>query len=154
MKASALLFAAITLAGASGMRAQEPDEARAYFPPPERFQNIKVAKFDRMYSASLNSENNGVVESAIAHCLWAKLVLPEAQFDQIREGLGSLAVFGRTPSIRYKAYLAGLVFDDPTVFLTGVARRYENSDQLFAALSQRFQSVLLGYNDRIYVGPR
>ena len=154
MKASTLLFVGITLACSSSLLAQSSEETRAYFPPAERFRSINVATFDRMYSACLKSGSNGVVESAIAHCLWAKLALPEAEFDQIREGLGSLAVFGRTPSIRYKAYLAGLVFDDPTVFTGGTMRPYDSTDQLFTALSERFQSVLLGYNDRKYVGPR
>jgi hypothetical protein len=46
--------------------------------------------------------------------------------------------------IRYKAYLAGLVYDSPSIFSSESGREYTRDEDLFAAVSMRAEKVLLG----------
>ena len=83
-----------------------------------------------------------------------KLPCRAANSTKSGQSLGSLAVAGRTPSLRYKAYLAGLVFDNPSIFTGTDVRKFDSSEELFASLSDRLQKVLIGSIDRKYVRER
>lgn len=153
MKRSVCVLAALMVAGATGMRAQDSGDARPVFSAPERYARVGERTIDRAYARLLASGNDGVAESAIAQCVSATMALPEARFNNIRAALGSLAVNGRTASIRYKAYLAGLVLDNPSMVAGTSIGDFRNSQELFTALSGRLQSLLIGANDRKYVRP-
>ena len=75
-----------------------------------------------------------------------KWALPSAQLDNLRGTLGTLATGGKTASIRYKAYLAGLVYDSPSIFGDESGQKYVWDEELFTAISTRAQKALLGYN--------
>jgi hypothetical protein len=154
MKRSTMLLAALLAAVPLTMVAQGSDSALPYFPPPERFKGVDPCWFDKTYAPALVSDNDGVVESGIAQSVNAKIAMPAGEFNKIRTALGSLAVCGRTPSLRYKAYLAGLVFENPSLFEGTDVRRFDSSEQLFASLSDRLQKVLIGSIDRKYVRER
>ena len=154
MKRSTLLLAALLTATTAASYAQGSDETLRIFPPAERFAGVDPDWFDRTYAPALASANDGVVESGIAHSVNAKIALPGGEFDRIRTALGSLAVCGRTPAIRYKAYLAGLVLDNPAMFAGTDPRGFLTTDQLFASLSDRVKELLIGSIDRKYVRER
>ena len=154
MKRSMVLLTAFLAVSPIALNAQTSNDSLRYFPPPERFKSVDAGWFDRRYAPTLVSPNDGVVESGIAQSVNAKVALPGGEFTEIRKSLGSLAVCGRTASIRYKAYLAGLVFDDPSILVGMEVHRLRSSEELFASLSNRLQKVLLGFNDRKYVRER
>ena len=142
----AALLATATVAGRAQSTGDEP-----LFPPADRYATVNPDWFDRTYAPSLTSDNDGVVESAIAQSVAAKLALPDGKFEAIREKLGSLAVHGRTPAIRYKAYLAGLVLENPELFAGAECALFSTTDQLFASLSTRVQKQLLSVQGAKYV---
>jgi hypothetical protein len=108
-----------------------------------------LRRYEDNYTSCLASWNDGVVESAIAMSVRMKWALPSAQLEPLRRALAGVAADGKTASIRYKAYLAGLVYDAPPMFTDEGARRYAWDEDLFSAISDRARQALLGFN-----GPR
>lgn len=106
--------------------------------------NIPVAK--RNYLWTLQSENDGVVESALAHVTHMRIMLPQEDMKDIEAVLNQLANSGRTPVIRYTAYLATQVFAGPELFRGIAGTDYESVDQFFTALASRLQQTMLGYS--------
>ena len=147
MKANAMMFAAVLLAAsASPATAQSSgDVARKHPAAADRFGTSEVCRIEKNYVAALASENDGVVESAIAQSVRMKWALPSAQLEGMRESLGKLATDGRTPVIRYKAELAGLVYDAPSIFSAESGQNYTWDEDLFSSVSMRAQKALLGY---------
>ena len=150
----AILTTAVIMAAAMTAFSQSVNNGTPpVFSPADRYRVKDTLRLEKSYLACLQSENEGVVESSIAQSIWMKLSLPAARFEHAKAVLGSLSVNGRTPAIRYKAYLAGLVFDQPGMFAQEQGRTFETNEQLFTALSERLNALLLTYNDRKYVRP-
>lgn len=103
---------------------------------------FELAKLN--YLAALRSDNVGLKESSMMQTVKIKMVYPEANFEQIKNVIDSLAVNGKTPSIRYKAYLASNVLENPAWFATNDPRSYENADPFFAAVALQLQERILG----------
>jgi hypothetical protein len=147
-------IALVMSAGASTASPQEKaGEERGVFASRNSHQRANLAKVERNYLACLQSQNDGVVESAIAQVAHLKLYCPDNCFAGLQGSLNSLAVTGRTAAIRYKAYLAMLVFDQPALFAKEQGAEYKTESQLFSAIGKRLQETLIGYNDRKYVRP-
>ena len=156
---SRTLFIALMLTGtlASGSFAQtsgQNPDSRKYFPRLSADNIAKLETAKRNYLFCLKSLNDGVVESGLAHCSRIKLSVPWADLTDLKEVIDGLAVSGRTPAIRYRAYLVTLVFDSPGLFAEEARQDYATSEELFTALSSRLQQTLLGYSDRKYVRPQ
>ena len=136
MKLNGMMLAAMILTGAcSAPAANGPRPEAAYFSSAERHETASPAMIERNYLACLVSDNNGTVESAIAHLVKIKLDAPAYSSTKTRETLRKLAMEGRTQAIRYKAYLAGLVMDDPEGFRVSGCRSCETPRELFAAVA-------------------
>ena len=155
---SKTMFIAAMLTGAltSGSLAQTSGtdpESRKYFSRLSTDNMAKVDKAKRNYLACLKSPNDGVVESSLAYCARIKLSVPWEDLSELKQAIDGLAVGGRTPAIRYKAYLVTLVFDSPGLFTQEAREDFQTSEELFNALSKRLQETLLGYSDRKYVRP-
>ena len=106
--------------------------------------NIQNAK--RNYLWTLQSDNDGVVESALAYVVQLRIILPREDMKAIESVVGDLALNGPTPVIRYKAYLATQVFANPQTFCEVASANYASSDQFFSALGLRLQQTMLGYS--------
>ncbi len=144
MKSNPMLFAAVLMAAVA---VPAPGQSAANQPaPPARFTETRVRSIEANYSSCLTSGNNGVVESAIAQSVKLKWSYPSAQLEDLRASLGALATGGKTPAIRYKAYLAGLVFDSPSIFNGESAQEYAWDEDLINAIGARAQKALLGQN--------
>ncbi|HTP12560.1 MAG TPA: hypothetical protein VMM37_02995, partial [Bacteroidota bacterium] len=68
------------------------------------------------YAVALRSDCDGVVESAIAYSTLLRLVAQDLDMGRIQKILVDLSENGRTHAIRYKAYLALAVFENPAKF--------------------------------------
>jgi hypothetical protein len=146
MKRSAILFASfLTAAIASPVSGQTAGTA-AGGPAGYRFSPAEVVRIEKNYVAGLRNMNDGVVESAVANGVRMRWALPASHLDGLRENLAVLSSEGRTPAIRFKAYLAGLVYDSPSMFAPESAKKYTWDDDLFAAIGSRAEKALLGYN--------
>ncbi len=95
------------------------------------YSATKLEKARKNFLASLNSENDGVAESAIAHVAHMRAMLPQEDLRDIEATVVELANGGRTPVIRYKAYLASLVFANPRMFSQEVTVDYASGDEFF-----------------------
>lgn len=124
-----------------------------YFSTVEAHRKADIGKVACRYANCLKSGNPGVIESALGHAVRMKLYIPESNCPELRQEISSLAVAGLTPSIRYKAYLASLVFDSPVLFRDEAAREYGNVDELFNAVASRLQVALLDRPGHKFVRP-
>ncbi|HMK38917.1 MAG TPA: hypothetical protein VK569_06220 [Bacteroidota bacterium] len=148
MKANAMMFAAVlTTAIAFPAAGQSEGGSDGKAPAaPIRTEAQDICRYEHNYMAGLVSANDGVVESAIANSVRMKWALPSAQLEELKGTLGSLTTGGRTAAIRYKAYLAGLVYDSPSIFNGESSQKYAWDEDLFNAIGTRAQKALLGYS--------
>lgn len=149
---TALMMGAMA-APASAQAPAEAREAAPYFSSLESHHRVNFNRACKNYLAGITSENEGVVESAIAHVVRMKMYLQDQNFCDLQPAISSLAVAGATPAIRYKAYLASLVLDNPSWFAEECGKEYRNPAELFTALSNRLEKTLVTHAGRKYVRP-
>lgn len=138
----------LTLAAAITTSAAAHDR---YFSDAQRHRAVDLAPVAVRYMQALTSENEGVVCSALAHATWMKLMVPERSFTDLQASINSLAATGKTSEIRYRAYLASMVFDRPALFKGEEAKEFENGDDMFASVSHRITVVMLEKGNAKYV---
>jgi hypothetical protein len=124
-----------------------------YFSTLDAHRKADLEKVACRYAECLKTGNPGVIESALGHVVRMKLYVPELVCPGLRQEISSMAVFGPTPTVRYKAYLASLVFDSPTLFKEEAARQYKDSEDLFNTIAARLQVALLGNQNSKFVRP-
>ncbi len=156
MKAFALVLAgglALGGAAAQGYAGEETGDApsQPYFSDSASHARKDLTSVVGKYRLCLTCGNEGVIESALAHIAWMKIMKPDADLSAVREDLNQLTVAGTTPTIRYKAYLTFLVFDHPSMFARLKGGRYQGSDELYTEVANTLRANLLGFNDRKYV---
>ena len=117
-----------------------------YFGPTSSYKTPYLEQAARNYAQALKSTNNGVVESAIAFSAYLRISSPGLDLRDIRRTITDLSENGRTPVIRYKAYLATVVFDSPMSFAGTLNDRYTDSDQFFTVVASQVHRTLLGHN--------
>jgi hypothetical protein len=147
MKPNTMFFAAVLMTALASPAPGQPAVNAGGKPAaaPVRFASDAVRRFEANYGACLTSANDGVVESAIAQCVRMKWALPSADLEQVRKALGTLATGGKSAAIRYKASLASLVYDAPSIFSDESGQKYAWDEDLFTAISERAQKAILGY---------
>jgi hypothetical protein len=104
----------------------------------------RVESGKRNYIMALRSGNQGLMESATMQVAKLRMIAPTTRLEDVKNIIDSLAVYGDTPSIRYKAYLAGTVFENPTWFSKKAYSGYQDHDEFFAAVSAQLQEKVLG----------
>ena len=118
--------------------------AQSYFSDVVSCQAADLKKAEKNYLACLDSPNDGVLESGLAHIAMMKIFFPASAFPTLEQKVAELSVAGRTPTIRYKAYLTSAVFENPTAFALVAMAGYEDGEQLFKSLAAQMQVQLLG----------
>ncbi len=141
MKTNRVLLT-VFLAGAMSLSAQ----AQSFFPIIKTYSDVQKERLERNYSVCLNTECDGLTESALAIVTMLKLDAPERRFSAIRERIEELTTEGATPAIRYKAYLAEAVYANPAMFAEEAKGAYETPDAIFSALAERMSKTLLSSN--------
>ena len=80
-------------------------------------QSNKVAKAALPnYYKAINSDNHGVIESAIENLVKLKLYAPDLDYSKVAEKLDQLTEDGQTIQIKYKAFVANLYLESPEKF--------------------------------------
>ena len=141
---AALLIGAVTLP-AFAQDAKTGESGRSFVSSAERYSRVYLKKACANYLASLKSPNDGVVESAIAEIARMKAILQKENFCDLKGELDRLSVSGRTAPIRYRAYLAALLLDNPDWFKEECCKQYTSSEELLTAISKHLQKTLVGY---------
>jgi hypothetical protein len=130
--AAMMMFAVMTAAAQPG-----------HFSTLEKHRATDLSKVVCRYVECLKTGNDGVIEASLSHLMRMKLFVPELQCPGAQQEFAKLAMNGATPKIRYKAYLAGLVFDSPQIFKEEAARNYSGPDELFTSIASRLQVALI-----------
>ena len=118
-------------------------QAQTFYPKLKNFSAADKDRMDKVFAGCLSSENNGIVQDALAIVSMMKLDTPEDDYPRIKDELDDLAVSSETPAIRYNAYLAGAVFANPSFFQQETKRLYDNPDAFFRALAERLTKSFL-----------
>lgn len=92
---------------------------------------------------ALNSDNHGVVESAIFMSAKLKLFYPQQNTESLEKLLDNLTDTGETETIRYKAYLAFQFMTNATSLANIEKEDYKASDQFFRLLADEKENRLL-----------
>lgn len=141
MKTGYVVALGMALMTGNGMAADTTGNADTYFSA-RAVERIVTVKVVRNYQFCLRSENNGVVESALGQVAFMKLVNPDQPMEMLQEDITQLVLFGRTPRIRYRAYLAAQVIDNPGMFAGIAMPACTTCDELFDELAGELQRAV------------
>jgi hypothetical protein len=139
-----LLLASATALGQSN-QVGSPERV-AYFASLSSHSEAYIQRATDNYVRLLNSANDGVLESAIAHLTYMRMGSTECNLGQARAIINKLSESGRTPVIRYKAYLSTIVFQSPELFAEGVRASSSEGNEFFLEIASKVQKTLLGHN--------
>ena len=138
MKTRTLIVAGMMLAGIT-----VGSNAQSYFSSTPINGSAQKARIVRNYLACLASDNEGTVESALAHIAALKLNNPRVDLSGFDDAVTRVSREGSTPLIRYKAYLTGEVLDNVTLFGDESRKAYTEADEMFLAVSSRLSRAVL-----------
>ena len=144
MLIASFFFISVVAIGQSSQ--QELQRNTQYFSAISSHSEQYLQKGAATYTRLLTSDNSGIVESAIAHLAYLKMGLPKVDLTEARKIIADLAESGKTPVVRYKAYLATVVFESPELFVNGLTTGSSENDQFFLEIASRVQQTLLGHN--------
>jgi len=95
-------------------------------------QSYKAAKASvPNYYKALNSDNHGMVESAIENLVKLKVQSPDLDFSKVIKKLDQLTEDGQTIQIKYKAFVANLYLESPEKFNWITSEDKEKQVKLF-----------------------
>ena len=144
MKANKMFWFAVAAATfATNAFAQTDATERPYFPDIITIQKADYSKLEKKYAACLSSENEGVVESALAHIAMFKLMYPVKEFGILERAVKVVADQNPSPEIRYRAYLVSSLYENPKQFVNEARTSYSNPDELFDALASRMNQAIV-----------
>lgn len=112
------------------------------------YSTANVTQVKKNFLWTLQSDNDGVMESCLAHIAQMRIMLPNEDMKEFDAMLNQLAINGRTQAIRYKAYLTTQVFASPATFRHVAEVSYASGDEFFTAIATRLQQTVLGYQGR------
>ncbi len=136
---------------ALGAKAQDSgstiDGAYAVFADLKFYQDCDMWRYEKNFLGSLNYEDcSEIVECGLAQVVMIKLAQPRNQLKKLEKRIDELIIDGETADVRYKAYLASVVFDRPELFNSEKYGSYVDGDGLFRAIAERLQKQLLARN--------
>ena len=132
--AIALLFGTTAI-----VRAQDAGTVSQSFEPISAHQSrVGVPLIVKNYLSCLNSDVPSIVESALGHVTYMRIVWPTADLRSIQARLAELTAKGATRAIRYKAFMAAEVFGDPATFRRFAVNRNGNGDGILDEIGVRF----------------
>jgi len=143
MKTTTVLLALLLLATAASA------QPTRYFSDYRSHQRANIDVIATRMLACLESPNEGVVESALAHIGLMKLYLPDQRFSDLESKIRFLAIDGANQAIRYRAYLVSSIFRDPAAFTADTSQNYNDPDEFFGAIGERLQQSTLGLNQLV-----
>ena len=139
-----LLITMLILTAGSRLTAQNPNEG---FTTDGMTLGIATEKkFDQAvqnYIMGLKSDNDGLVESSLYYATRLRIAYPGEDLNALETTIDGLVTRGRTPSIRYMAYLASTLYASPSLVNREDLERTPNITSFFASVSEQLQSRLI-----------
>jgi hypothetical protein len=131
MKYTALVLVA-ALAAAATLRAA----------PREAPEAARIAKAEKNYAACLDTRNDGVIVSTLAHIALLKGANPDLPLAVLRSSVEEVAATSPSRAVRYRAYLTLMVFTAPEL-LAGTTLNRADPETVFGAIADRLHESLL-----------
>ncbi len=132
--ASSLAFAQVKPEGTIGSYAAD------------RYTN-KVVPFDRAIKSlvwSLTAANEGVTKSALSHIVKVRVANPSIGMDEAESAVKDLIVNGATPLVRYEAFLATAVMENPGLISKSECEGCMTPEKLFSTVAAKLQNANFG----------
>lgn len=146
MKISQVVTLGLVLCATSSVSAQSALEGvrsePAYFAQKTSIEGADLGRIARLYQWALESKNQGVVESALAHLTHIRIVAPGRDLGDVESTMMSLVRHADSYSVRTKAALALQVFAQPGAFRNLADRDFNSPDELFEAVAQRIEPAI------------
>jgi hypothetical protein len=146
MKAHVLMIAGAFLAALPAVGHSQVDtDQTSCFKRISSYTRLHLEKAATNYEVGLKSGNDGLVESSITYSTLLRVAAPELNLGGIRAEMEKLIMSGNTPAIRYKAYLASIVFENPRTFTNALGADGGDGNQFFGMVAEHVSKSLLGY---------
>lgn len=139
-KHTMMMMAMAVMAVYTGVSAQSLPAADAA--TKNRVYDCRADKARMNLLIALRSENRGLTESAIMRVAEIKVLCPGNNMAEIKGVIDSLSVHANVPSIRYKAYLASNVCDNPELFAK--EGNITSEDEFFTSVDAELHERILG----------
>ena len=117
-------------------------EPRAYVDA-TGYRAIDLHTLHHRFMACLDHDVEGIVLGGLREAACAKLSQPEADLEAIADRVNELVLEGATPTIRYRAFITGMVMMNPWMFREEAVAQYESDDAFYGALAKRLQESVL-----------
>lgn len=116
--------------------------------PAKRFttEEKKIAFATKNLISGLNSQISGVIESAMRVTAQMKMRYPQADVSELVEAVNNIWQKHPSGSMRYKAYLAQSICENPEWFIQEPSLTAANEEDFYRAASARLQEKLLSAN--------
>lgn len=104
----------------------------------------QIENAKKSYLDCLESSNEGVAQSAIGIIMQWRLVRPGEDLSKCERKINDLAINGNSPAIRFKASLASLVMQTPSLVNFDVAG-CDDCGELFDAVTASVRQMVVGH---------
>ena len=140
------LAAGVILQQAHAQSEPQADKSGSCFAKLSSYQTADLSRFEKSFLCCLDCEVDAVVESAVSELTRLKLVQTTAESERIQEKIVALSMSGRSPGLRYKAYLASVVFANPLLFAEESGKPFTTQNEMFTAIADRLARTVLAMN--------
>lgn len=139
-----LLIIMLILFAGSRLAAQNPNEG--FTTDGMTLGNATGKKLDlaiQNYIMGLKSGNDGLVESSLYYATRLRIAYPGIDLKELETTIDELVTRGRTPSIRYMAYLSSTLYASPSLVNREDLEQTPDITTFFASVSEQLQSRLI-----------
>lgn len=133
MKTYAAVIATLLLAATVSAQT----DAKKYFADESVYKSFNAAHVEQRYLACLSTDNDGVVESALAHVGMMRLMKASDVNEAVLAKVAALERSATSQELRYKAFLTKALLEDPRMFDRIATTEYESADEFFGAIASR-----------------
>ncbi len=104
----------------------------------------KIVSFDKAIKNlvwCLSDENEGVVKSALSHMVRVRMANSDLAMRNVKSAIKDLIVGGSTPVVRYEAFLANVIMENPNLISLTDCDVCNTPDKLFATIAAKLQDA-------------
>jgi len=111
--------------------------------PVAAYRAMNVIRYQPACVISLRHPIEGVVECALRDAMLLKIARPGVDVPDIKREIDRLVSGGASPVIRYKAWLAKQVYEEPEIFANEAGADFYTAEEAFTAVARRLEQRLL-----------
>lgn len=139
----ALLLVTSSPSPAGGGKAEPTASEPRVYVNATGYRAVDLHTLNHRFMECLNHDVEGIVLGGLREVACAKLSQPEADLEAVADRVNELVLDGATPTIRYRAFITGMVMMNPWMFREEALAQYETDDAFYGALAKRLQESVL-----------